>query len=209
MDARFVREPAEKRSEPLLGLGRVEGEELLELVDDDEGLVVISPPARQKVESRLAVLEGRELAERLRVVRELRAQRPAELPQRGDARRRHDGGPALRPRGHHARADEGRLARSGGPDHREKFPLAQPFPERLDLLLASEEAPRVRFGEGGKARIRALLLDLAQCRGRASALENHPESQRHVTCRLETVIPLFRQAPADDPLDGRARAPAA
>ena len=59
------------------------------------------------------------------------------------------------PRRHDARAHERRLARPRGPDHRQELAIAEPLPQRLDLVLPAEEDARVLLREGRQARVRA------------------------------------------------------
>ena len=50
MDLGLLREPAKERREAFLHLRSVQGKELLELVQDDEGFVALLPPAPDRGE---------------------------------------------------------------------------------------------------------------------------------------------------------------
>ncbi len=200
VDVRLASEPAEERGERRLGLGRIEGEELLELVDDDEGVVAPPPPAREKFESRPGIIEVQELSQSLRIVGELGREGLSQATEGRVSRRRHDRRPTLRSRGDDARADERGLARARGSDQGEKASLVELPPERRDFLLPPEEAPRVRLGEGREARVGALLLDVRERRG-AAACEDRFERRREVLCRRVPLLASLLEASADDPLD--------
>src|SRR5262245_5537591 len=120
MDGRLARDLSKEASKLRLRLRRRQREQLLELVDHDESLVVGSSPTAEQLEGRLGILEARELAQRLGVPGELWPERLAKAPQRRGPRRADDRRPALGPGGHHTSADERRLARARGTNHREK-----------------------------------------------------------------------------------------
>ncbi len=76
VDVRLARQPTEQLREPRLDLGRALGEELLELVDDEQRLVVALAPARDDRETGVVGGQLEEGGQGLGVVAEVRRQRP-------------------------------------------------------------------------------------------------------------------------------------
>jgi len=157
VDVRLGGETAQESREALLHGGRVQREELLELVEDDERSRMSLPPPGEHGERRIRVLEAQKLPHRLRVSRELSGQR---LGQREEGRTpggRENRLPALRSSREHPRPQERGLPRTRRPDERQQLPSPNLLPEHLDLELPAEEVRRVLLGEGGQTRVRVLV----------------------------------------------------
>ena len=173
VDVGLAREPPEESGESRLRLRRVEREELLELVDDEKGVLVGPPPAREELEGRFAVLE------RPRACGAPRGRSRAAAPSAARGRAgAHSPASPRSPAQPSGRAGitpaltNDVLPAPEGPITARSFRSCSFLQRAADLLLAAEEAPRILLGEGREARIRALLLDVAQRRRRAAAFEN-------------------------------------
>ena len=154
----------EQVGEPPLNVGRVQGEQLLELVHDEERLLASSAPACDRGEKTARLVASaqlldpsKQLLDRLGVTRELRGERAGEGEGRARARRGNDRGPALRSVRNHGGSQKRRLADPGGADHGEEPLPPDLLPQRGGLDLATEEELRVGFGERVKARVGARL----------------------------------------------------
>ena len=202
------RETAEEGREARLALRRVEGEELLELVHDHDGRDVPAPPAGEEREGALRVVESHQEPERLGVAREVGREALAELLEGRRARSAHDHGPAGRLRGGDTGPDEGRLARARRPDHTQQPLVAQPLPDPPHVGLATEEAARVRLGEGPQAGVGAALLVAGDGpASRQRPLEHRLEREGEVVRRVEALVPVLVQAAADHPVEHRGQRP--
>jgi hypothetical protein len=79
VDVRLLHQLPEDRREPRLRVGRVQCEQLLELIDDDERFGVVRPPAAHQPQRSPGILETREFAQRFCVAGE---RWPKGLPER-------------------------------------------------------------------------------------------------------------------------------
>ena len=200
-------EAAQQPREPRLHLRRVQREQLLELVYHQERLAVALAPAAHEVEGDGGIVEAQQLADRLRVARQLAGERVGQAERRGRPGGAHERAPALGPRRHDPRAHERRLARPRGADHTRQAPRSQPLPQRRDFRLPPEEDRRVLLREAREPRVRALLFHLLQ-RGRAQRrLEHGLQRQRQVVRRAEPLPPVLLQAPTHDPAERRRDPP--
>ncbi len=142
VDVGLQREPGEEGGEAGLHLGRVESEELLELVDDDERLGVVAPPPAEEVHRDVGVVEADHLPHGGGVARDLGASACPSATNGASpgvqTRCAHPSGFA----GIEPGPQEAALARAGGSDDGEEVPLRQPLPDPLDLGLAAEEVLR-------------------------------------------------------------------
>ena len=201
---RLRREAAEERRETRLALRRVEGEELLELIHDHHGRDVPAPPASEKGEGTLRVVEAHEEPERLGVSREMGREGLSELLERRVSRGAHDHGPAGRLRRGDAGPDEGRLARAGRADHAQQPLVPEPVPDPPHLDLTTEEPSRVRLGEGPQAGVGALLLlavgGSPPCQ---RPVEHRLEREGEVVRRVEALVGVLVQAATDHPVENR------
>ena len=200
------RETAEEGREAGLALGRVEGEELLELVHDHDGRDVSAPPAGEEGEGALGVVESHQEPESLGVAREVGREGLAQLLEGRRARGAHDHGPAGRLRGGDAGPDEGRLARAGRPDDTQQPLVPQPLPDPPHLGLATEETARVRLGERPQAGVGAALLVAGdRPASRQRPLEHRLEREGQVVRRVEALVPVLVQAATDHPVEHRGQ----
>ena len=147
------REPPEQPREGGLHRRGVEREQLLELVDDQQGPGAEAPPARDGLEGHVRVVEAEEEAQRLGVAREVRRESLPQHRERRRPRRRDDRGPPGGAGGDDPGPHERGLSRAGRPDDGEQAALSDPAPQGRDLGLAAEEARRVPLGEGREAGV--------------------------------------------------------
>ena len=188
------------------GLRRVEGEELLELIHDHHGRDVPAPPASEKGEGTLRVVEAHQEPERLGVSREMGREGLSELLERRVSRGAHDHGPAGRLRRGDAGPDEGRLARAGRADHAQQPLVPEPVPDPPHLDLTTEEPSRVRLGEGPQAGVGALLLlAVGGSPPGQRPVEHRLEREGEVVRRVEALVGVLVQAAADHPVENRGR----
>src|SRR5262249_32028006 len=192
---------SEKLDEPCLCLWCIEREDLLELIDDDQGLLMGLSPADEQPEGRFRILKSRKPSQSFRVPGQFGPERLADSPQRSRSRCRHNHRPTFRRGRGDTRVDEGCLTGTRRPDHRLHASLLKLFPNRLDFFLAAEEGTGVGRGEGGKSRVRVLFPYRQESGMAASPFEDALERQRKVLCRLKPILrPLF-QASAEDPVE--------
>ena len=158
MDVALERQACQQIGKTGLDLLRVLSEELLELVDDHQGLLVTLAPTSHQGHGDVWLVEVEELLDRLDVAGELSGQRSGQglgrtVPRLTDQRR-----PPFRPDGQQPGPDEGALAGPGRPDEGEQVRPPELAPHRFDLELATEEILGVVLGEGRQARIRPHVL---------------------------------------------------
>ena len=144
-----------------------------------------------------------QLAHRLRVARQLRGERLRQRQHRACPRRGVHRRPPRRPCGQNTGAQERRLARARRADHGQQLSALQASPQRLDLLLAAEEDPRILFGEARQPRVGAALLDRLKTRRTRGSVEDRVERKREVVRRVEAVLARFLETPPHDPTQRR------
>jgi hypothetical protein len=207
MDVGLGGQTPQERGEALLHLRRVQGEQLLELVHDEERFPVAPPPATQQGDRRVGLLEAGEHGERFGVAGQLRAQRLPQAPEGMGAGGADECRPSFGPGREDSGSDERGLARPRGADHGEEPAVGDSPPQLPDLALAAEEDRGVLLREGAQPRIGAPLLDLAESgRGRGGGqdrLQNHG----HVVTRGVAVFLCLLQAPTHDPAHRRRNRP--
>lgn len=152
------REATEQLGKARLLFGRVQREQLLELIEDQHGLGVALAPTLEERDGHVRLAEVDELLDGFRVTGELAPERTRDGRKRTIARSAADVTPAFRQRRNEPRPEQRALARSGGADDREQPRPAQLGAQRLDLRLPAEEMLRVGFREGRQPGIRVLVL---------------------------------------------------
>jgi hypothetical protein len=196
VDVTLLDQAPEKLREALLHLLRIEREQLLELVHDEDGLEVALPPLPNHREGDVGIVEAQELLHRVRVGGKHFDQGLGERAHRGPARGGDDGPPARGTRGDQPRTHERGLPRPRRTDESQKPSLTQLGPERFDLRLPAEEAPRVRFREGREAWIGTPRLERPGDRhpARLETGEHRLERRLHPPRRGEAVGGALAQA---------------
>jgi len=159
VDVRLEDETREQGREARLHIGWIQGEQLLELVDDDQRFGMVTSPAAEQVDRDVGVLEPQHLAHGVGVARDLRDERLPEGDERGVARRADEVRPPFGLGRDQSCTQETALACSGGTDNRQEVPPRQLLPHLLDFGLSPEEVLRFRLGEGGESGVRLCLVD--------------------------------------------------
>ena len=148
MDIGVQGESREQHREPGLHPGSVEGEQFLELIDDDERLGVRLPPTAEEIDRDVGVVESDHLADSRGVARYFGGKRLPERDERGRPRRADQMSPSVGAGGDEPGAEETALPRPGRTDDRQQVSLGQPLPDPFDLRLPAEEVLGVRLREG-------------------------------------------------------------
>ena len=158
----FEHEPGEELRESRLDRRRVLGEQLLELIDEDERVLVPGAPSGDGRHGRVGVVESDERLERRGVVGAHWHERLCQRLERLRARRCEHRLPGRRQGRQQASAEKRALARARRSDHPQQPRPLQLLPDGFDLDLATEEVLRVLLGERREARIRLPLLHSGQ-----------------------------------------------
>ncbi len=142
----FEGETTEQVGEALLDFGRTLGEELLELVDDDDGPVVLVAPAFDGGDGSGGLFEADQVAHSIGVPGQLLCELHGEGLGEGGEGTNARSGDEHPPAGGRGREDPSsekrRLAGAGGADQTEEMETPQLLPQRFDFELARREDRR-------------------------------------------------------------------